>query len=350
MELRGEIPNPYMTIIGELSHLGIRGYSAYELAVKKGYTGTLEEWLVSLVGPKGEKGEKGDPYIHSEEFSRLAEQVRNDRGAAEYAKLRAEEEYAYMSARMTEALRTSNKNAETAELAKERAVDSLNELRRGIAEGEFKGERGEQGLTGPQGPQGPRGIQGERGFQGPRGDSGLNGEKGDRGDIGFGVIYYGSRTWDQETMDRYFKIGETNNWYQSFYPGLALRKGETFYLMVRNSSDDSLNFLFLQATESNTSDKNAVGSVIGFLLKGEKGDPGETPLTVGDLSDVTDNTLLLVTEPEYDRDIPDMEDYLELKEKLDNLMNKLESTSGVLKLGNTEVNETQLKVLLRLVS
>ena len=36
------------------------GKSAYEVAVEKGYTGTEEQWLASLVGPRGEKGDKGD--------------------------------------------------------------------------------------------------------------------------------------------------------------------------------------------------------------------------------------------------------------------------------------------------
>ena len=36
------------------------GKSAYELAVKNGYRGTLEEWLASLIGEKGEQGDKGD--------------------------------------------------------------------------------------------------------------------------------------------------------------------------------------------------------------------------------------------------------------------------------------------------
>ena len=37
----------------------VTGKSAYETAVEKGYTGTEEEWLASLVGPKGEAGERG---------------------------------------------------------------------------------------------------------------------------------------------------------------------------------------------------------------------------------------------------------------------------------------------------
>jgi hypothetical protein len=38
---------------------GSDGKSAYEIAVDRGFAGTEEEWLVSLVGPKGDKGEPG---------------------------------------------------------------------------------------------------------------------------------------------------------------------------------------------------------------------------------------------------------------------------------------------------
>lgn len=38
---------------------GAEGKSAYELACANGYTGTVDEWLVSLKGEKGEKGEDG---------------------------------------------------------------------------------------------------------------------------------------------------------------------------------------------------------------------------------------------------------------------------------------------------
>ena len=38
---------------------GEKGYSAYEVAVKNGYTGTETEWLATLKGDKGEKGEPG---------------------------------------------------------------------------------------------------------------------------------------------------------------------------------------------------------------------------------------------------------------------------------------------------
>lgn len=38
---------------------GEKGYSAYEVAVKNGYTGTEAEWLATLKGDKGDKGEPG---------------------------------------------------------------------------------------------------------------------------------------------------------------------------------------------------------------------------------------------------------------------------------------------------
>jgi hypothetical protein len=36
--------------------VGKDGLSAYQLAVTQGYSGTLSQWLVSLIGPKGEPG------------------------------------------------------------------------------------------------------------------------------------------------------------------------------------------------------------------------------------------------------------------------------------------------------
>lgn len=38
---------------------GANGLSAYEVAVKNGYKGTVEQWLASLVGEAGEKGQVG---------------------------------------------------------------------------------------------------------------------------------------------------------------------------------------------------------------------------------------------------------------------------------------------------
>ncbi|MEC2307594.1 hypothetical protein [Bacillus atrophaeus] len=37
----------------------VTGKSAYDIAVDKGFTGTVEEWLASLKGEKGDKGSTG---------------------------------------------------------------------------------------------------------------------------------------------------------------------------------------------------------------------------------------------------------------------------------------------------
>ena len=85
------------------------------------------------------------------------------------------------------------------------AADSLKELKNGIANGDFKGEKGDTGpigpvgpqgeqgpqgptgatgATGPQGETGPRGEQGPQGIQGERGPQGAQGPQGEKGDTG----------------------------------------------------------------------------------------------------------------------------------------------------------------------
>ena len=110
---------------------------------------------------------------------------------------------------------TAAEQAKTdAQTAAQQAADNLQELKDGIAAGDFKGDKGDtgpigpvgpQGETGPQGPtgatgatgpqgetgprgeQGPQGIQGERGpqgEQGPQGEKGDTGPQGPKGDVG----------------------------------------------------------------------------------------------------------------------------------------------------------------------
>lgn len=109
----------------------------------------------------------------------------------------------------TEAAQTAASEAATsagnADQSAQKAADSLQELKDGIASGDFKGERGDKGDTGPIGPQGergpqgptgatgatgpqgetgPRGEQGPRGIQGERGPQGAQGPQGEKGDTG----------------------------------------------------------------------------------------------------------------------------------------------------------------------
>ena len=72
-------------------------------------------------------------------------------------------------------------SAGNASQSAQEAAGSLQELKDGIANGDFKGEKGDKGDTGPIGPVGP---QGERGPQGPTGATGATGPKGETGPRG----------------------------------------------------------------------------------------------------------------------------------------------------------------------
>lgn len=65
------------------------------------------------------------------------------------------------------AAREAAASAGSANQSAQKAADSLQELKDGIASGDFKGEKGDKGDTGPIGPVGPQGEQGPKGETGP---------------------------------------------------------------------------------------------------------------------------------------------------------------------------------------
>ena len=88
----------------------------------------------------------------------------------------------------TKAAKTAASEAATsagsASQSAQEAADSLQELKDGIAAGDFKGEKGDKGDTGPIGPVGPQGEQGPQGPTGATGATGPQGETGPRGEQG----------------------------------------------------------------------------------------------------------------------------------------------------------------------
>jgi hypothetical protein len=48
---------------GEKGDPGDQGLSAYQVAVNAGFSGSVDQWLASLVGAKGDKGDKGDDAV-----------------------------------------------------------------------------------------------------------------------------------------------------------------------------------------------------------------------------------------------------------------------------------------------
>lgn len=65
-----------------------------------------------------------------------------------------------------------------------KAAESLQELKDGIASGDFKGDKGDQGPQGEIGARGPRGPKGDKGDPGETGPQGPQGEKGETGEAG----------------------------------------------------------------------------------------------------------------------------------------------------------------------
>lgn len=79
------------------------------------------------------------------------------------------------------ALQQVETSTEAAQTAASEATDSLQELKDGIASGNFKGDKGDTGPKGEIGPQGAQGVQGEKGDVGPQGEKGETGNTGPAG-------------------------------------------------------------------------------------------------------------------------------------------------------------------------
>ena len=127
----------------------------------------------------GTEPEPGTPA-----WQQLVDAVHTDATAAEQAKTDAQTA-AQQAGASTKAAKTAANEAATsagsASQSAQEAADSLQELKNGIANGDFKGEKGDKGDTGPIGPVGP---QGEQGPQGPTGATGATGPQGEKGDTG----------------------------------------------------------------------------------------------------------------------------------------------------------------------
>lgn len=113
----------------------------------------------------GTEPEPGTPA-----WQQLVDAVHTDATAAEQAKTDAQT-----------AAQQSEASASAASTSAQQAADNLQELKDGIANGDFKGEKGDPGPIGPQGEQGPQGPTGATGATGPQGETGPQGPKGETG-------------------------------------------------------------------------------------------------------------------------------------------------------------------------
>lgn len=120
----------------------------------------------------GTEPEPGTPA-----WQQLVDAVHTDATAAEQAKTNAQAAAEQADASAGEAATSADNASQSAQ----EAADSLQKLKDGIANGNFKGEKGDPGERGPAGPVGP---QGETGLQGPTGATGATGPKGETGPQG----------------------------------------------------------------------------------------------------------------------------------------------------------------------
>ena len=117
------------------------------------------------------------PEPDSPAWQQLVDAVHKDATAAEQAKTDAQTAARQAGAAAQKAAASEKAAGD----AQKKAAESLQELKDGIASGEFKGE---PGATGPVGPEGPQGAQGLPGPQGPKGDPGETGPQGPQGEKG----------------------------------------------------------------------------------------------------------------------------------------------------------------------
>ena len=133
----------------------------------------------------GTEPEPGTPA-----WQQLVDAVHTDAIAAEQAKTDAQT-----------AASEAATSAGNADQSAQEAAGSLQELKDGIANGNFKGEKGDKGDTGPIGPVGPQGERGPQGAQGPQGEKGDTGPQGPNGDTGPAVALDTTLTHEGEAAD-----------------------------------------------------------------------------------------------------------------------------------------------------
>lgn len=141
--------------------VGQPGETNYQLAQENGFTGTLAQWLATLVGPHGPLGPPG---------VRGPGGPQGPTGATTY--------------------QLAQENGFTGTLAQWLAALVGAQGPTGVP-----GATGPQGTTGPQGPPGPQGPQGDIGVQGPPGSTGPQGPQGDTGGLSEVWALSGSRTF-----------------------------------------------------------------------------------------------------------------------------------------------------------
>ena len=160
--------------------------SAYQVAVKHGYTGTEAEWIISLKGDKGDTGAGLNIRGQVDAEAQLPTLGEKEAGTGYFVGEGADALLFIWDGKewfFKQSLR-----------GKQGIQGKIGETGARGPQGE-KGDKGDTGATGATGPRGATGPQGEKGDKGDKGDTGNagptgpQGPKGDKGDKGEAFTY-----------------------------------------------------------------------------------------------------------------------------------------------------------------
>lgn len=228
---------------GDDGFIGSDGKSAYEIALEAGFTGTKEEWLLSLKG--------------------------ND-GTMSFEELTPEQK-----------LSLKGEKGDTGE----QGIQGI------------QGEKGEDGHTPVKGVDyfdGEDGLQGEQGIQGPKGATGATGAKGDKGDNAYTHIKYSANANGSGMVD----TPTASTIYMGVYSGTSSTAPTTI---------TSYKWFKTQGPQGVKGDTGATGLKGDTGPKGDKGDTGAKGATGANGKDgfnpqwkTTGSTILVASNGERD--------------------------------------------------
>lgn len=279
------------SLIGEQGEAGENGGSAYDIAVANGYVGTQQEWLASLVGAKGAKGEKGE----AGEIGKSAYELAQENGY-----IGTEEEWLKTLVGEKGAKGDTGENGKSAyELACENGFEgTLSEWLDSLIGGGtgVKGPKGDKGDTGADGKSAYElakennpnigtlaewldSLAGKNGIDGKSGTDGKSAyqlacENGFDGTIGDWLAsLVGSDGADGKSAYDLAKEGGFNGSVQDWLASLAGADGKSAYELAVINGYLGSEKEWLASLKGEKGDTGLTGA------QGEKGDKGDTGLT-----------------------------------------------------------------------
>lgn len=166
--------------------------TAYEIAVKKGFEGTEQEWLESLKGETGAGFEIAGEYPTLEELEQAvsdpvqgpAYKVGSGDSAMIYAWSDSQKKWVTVDVRGPVGPQGPQGQQGIQGPAGPKGEQGPQGPEGAVGPQGQTGPQGQQGEPGPKGDQGPEGPEGKQGPEGPKGDQGKPGPEGPKGDQG----------------------------------------------------------------------------------------------------------------------------------------------------------------------